>query len=128
MRAFLRRLFGSGSKTPPTGPRTLQLGGCLFDATDWPDHVYEQLGAIRSVVPGSQYLVRATISAICPAKHTTAENVGLVAESAEVAKALAGGLPAARRVLTCLECGRPAAVSGEHIYWMGPLAEWDGVR
>lgn len=108
--------------------RLMRIGGHLIDVGDWPDEVIEKIRKDYLLPPATErlFIARVTLSAVCPARHSSQHNVGLMAESAEMARAMADGMPKARIGVNCPECGRQATVTGKHVYFAAPMSQWDG--
>lgn len=125
--ASLMRVFGKKEESFPQ-MRTVEVGGVEVDTTDWPDEVHEALARIKPSYPDRQYLVRVRLSATCTAKHSVGINVGIVSTSAKEAIAVAERIHTGGATVPCGECQKTGRVTGCHVYWKGPLRDWDGVR
>jgi hypothetical protein len=117
-----------GDAPAASSERVIRLGGLLVDVGSWPDDVVERIKRDYLLPPATTrlFLARVTMTATCPARHITQHPVGIMADKAAVVQAMCDGLPKARVGVNCSECGKQATVTGKHVYWVGPMAEWDG--
>jgi len=116
--------------SPPPAPpvHIVRIGGHLIDVGGWPEEVVERIRKDYLMPPAMErlFLVRVTLTATCPQRHGTQHNVGIMAATADMAHKIADGIPRSRTTVNCSECGKPAMVTGKHIYFAAPMAEWDG--
>lgn len=112
----------------PPQQQIVRIGGRLVDVTGWPPAVVEEIKREYLLPPATSrlFVVRVTLTAVCTQRHKTQHAVGIMADTAEMVRGLADGIPRARMRTNCPECGRQATITGKHVYWTGPMAEWDG--